>query len=69
MNLKEMLSASSVESRSEKEESDEEEETQPKSGSYVLKKLNLRKDSFKGSEMSMDVGQEMSDDCEDYPKP
>ena len=39
------------------------------SGSQVLKKLNLRKDSFKGSEMSMDVGTELSDSSEEYPKP
>ena len=69
MNLAEMLSASSMESRSEKEDSDE-ETTEPQTGAQVLKKLNLRKESFKNSEYSMDVGNEISSSSEDdIPKP
>ena len=69
--MNELLSASSVASRSEKDHSSDEDEQGPVSGAQVLKKLNLRKESFKlGSEMSMDADQEEDDsDTEDYPKP
>ena len=68
--MNDLLSASSVESRSEKDHSDDEDTNEPMSGAQVLKKLNLRKQSFKCSEGSMDINQEMSSsDCYDYPKP